>query len=127
MLLRETLLLSFDLRGIIEGETGELSTIPVGVSIGALTLGATAFFASIISPISPEKVVVEPAFLQNLERDQKLKVFLKLHKSVYLVQSAEQKLTKRGYDTSLEATSTVSDAKRLKILLLGDVDVVPVA
>jgi len=65
-----------------------LSAIPVGGSIGALTLGASAFFASIISPVSPEKVLVEPAFLQNLERNQKLGVFVKLYKSVYLVQQS---------------------------------------
>lgn len=81
MLRRETLLLSFDLRGIIEGETGKLSAIPVGRPIEALTPGESAFFASIISPVSPEKVVVEPAFLQDLERDQKLGVSVGVKKA----------------------------------------------
>lgn len=92
-----------------------MSAIPVGGSIGALTLGATAFFASIISPVSPEKVVVEPAFLQNLERDQKLEVFVKLHKSVCLVQQSSS----LNYSSELSQIRTFVKSGIIRTVPLG--------
>lgn len=62
-----------------------MSAVLIG-SIGTMTLGVSALFGKIFSPSVSRKVVVEPAFLYNLELHEKSWLFGKAYKTICLEQ-----------------------------------------